>query len=161
MAWNGHMVLQTRQPEQAFSSTEATTGSMSTWPLLIIPWMRAAAAAPWDTESGMSFGPWQAPAMKTPSVMVATGSSLGWRSVSHPSMLQESPNLSAVSLASARGSRAPMSRTMSTGRRCCRPRRVSSYCRMSLPSSPGSRAASVTSATRPRTKCMPSFRRRW
>ena len=109
----------------------------------------------------MSFGPWQAPAMKTPSVIVATGSSLGWRSVSQPSMLQESPKRRAVSFASARGSRAPIRMTMSTGRRCCRPRRVSSYCRISLPSSPGSRAASVTSATRPRTKCMPSLRRRW
>ena len=39
----------------------------------------AAAAPAWATVSGMSFGPWQAPAMKTPSVKVLTGASLGWR----------------------------------------------------------------------------------
>ena len=40
----------------------------------------------------MSFGPWHAPAMKMPSVIVATGSSLGCRSMNQPSMLHEMPN---------------------------------------------------------------------
>ena len=54
----------------------ARTGSIMTVPWLINQDTRAAAAAPWATQLGMSLGPWQAPAMKIPSVMVATGSSL-------------------------------------------------------------------------------------
>ena len=70
----------------------------------------------------MSLGPWQAPAMNTPSVIVATGSSLGCRSVNQPAMLQEMPHLRPISLASSRGSSADISTTMSTGmRRCLHP----------------------------------------
>src|SRR3990170_2803355 len=103
MALNGHRLLQMRQPEQRASSIEATIGSIITVPEEIMPCTREAAAAPWETESGMSFGPWQTPAINTPSVIVATGSSLGWRSVNQLSMLHEMPKRTAVSLASARG----------------------------------------------------------
>src|SRR3990172_8419195 len=103
MALNGHRLLQMRQPEQRASSIEATIGSIITLPEEIMPCTREAAAAPWATESGMSLGPWHVPAMNTPLVIVATGSNLGWRSVNQPSMLQEMPKPTEVSLASARG----------------------------------------------------------
>ena len=92
MALYGHRLLQIRQPEHASSSIEATIGSIITLPLVIMPGTRAAAAAPWATEAGMSLGPWQAPATNTPSVIVATGSSFGCRSVYQPAMLHEMPH---------------------------------------------------------------------
>ena len=104
---------------------------------------------------GCPVGRAQQPAAKTPSVIVATGSSLGCRSMIQPSELQEMPKRRATSLASARGSRPTERMTMSTGIRRCWPARVSSTWTISRPSSAassGSRRASVTSATRPRTK---------
>ena len=160
MALYGHMLLHIRQPEQSSSLIEATMGSIITVPLVIMPEIRAAAAAPWATEAGISLGPWHAPAMNMPSVMVATGSSFGCRSVNQPRMLQEMPHLRPSSLASAWGSKAPMRITMSKGRRRCLPISVSSNCTISLPPSDGDLAASVTSATLPRTKCMPSVNSR-
>ncbi len=61
----------------------------------------AAAAPAWATVSGMSCGPWQAPAMKIPSVKVFTGASLGWRSRKKPSVEQEMLNRRRTSWASA------------------------------------------------------------
>ena len=61
---------------------------------------RAAAAAPWATLLGMSLGPWAAPAMKTPSVIVATGSSFGCFSMNQPLALQDMPKRRATSFAS-------------------------------------------------------------
>src|SRR3972149_2917179 len=66
MAPNGQRPLQIRQPEQCSESIDATTGSIVTIPLLIIPWTRAAAAAPRATPSGMSLGPWPGAAQKYP-----------------------------------------------------------------------------------------------
>ncbi len=43
-----------------------------------------AAAEPEATDAGISFGPWHAPAKKTPSVGLSIGRSLGWYSVNHP-----------------------------------------------------------------------------
>ena len=91
-----------------------------------MPAIRAAAAAPWATEAGMSFGPWHTPATNTPSVIVATGSSFGWRSVYQPAMLHEMPHFRPISLASVCGSIAPISTTISTGMRRCLPSSVSS-----------------------------------
>ena len=129
---------------------------MSTVPEVIIPCTRAAAAAPWETESGMSFGPWQVPAMNTPSVIVATGSSLGCRSVNQSSMLHEMPKRRADLLGvgprlegAQQDDHVDRDAALTADRACPRPGR--SACRPR----PGRRAASVTSATRPRTKCMP------
>ncbi len=65
------------QPEHSSSWITEVAASISTVPLLIIDNTLAAAADACATVSGISFGPWQQPAMKTPSVVVATGSSLG------------------------------------------------------------------------------------
>ncbi len=86
---------------------------------------RAAAAAPCTTVSGTSFGPWQAPAIKMPSVMVATGSSLGWRSTKKPSKSQPILKICETSLESWRDSIAGLRITMSTGTRRLLPRSVS------------------------------------
>ena len=52
-------------------------------------WMMLACA----TLVGISFGPWTQPATKTPSVMVATGSSFGCFSIAQPSKLHEIPKV--------------------------------------------------------------------
>ena len=54
------------------------------------PFLRTAAlwvtaARPDPTLSDEVFGPWQAPAMSTPSTTVSTGRSLGWISLKNPS----------------------------------------------------------------------------
>ena len=91
--------------------------------------------------------------MNMPSVMVATGSSLGCFSIYQPSAAARNAEqlgdffgiLHAAPIAADR-------MTISTGMRRCLPASVSSTWMINLPSSPGSRAASVTSATLPRTK---------
>ena len=105
MALYGHRSLQIRHPEQRASSTVARMGSRAISCCWILPRMRAAAAAPLETLAGMSRGPSAQPAAKTPSVMVATGSSLGWRSITQPSELQPMPKRRATSWASWVGSR--------------------------------------------------------
>ncbi len=72
-------------------------------------------------QAGISFGPWQAPAMKMPSVIVATGSSFGWRSMKKPSKSQPMPKICATSLESWRASMAGLRMTISTGMRRCLP----------------------------------------
>ena len=56
----------------------------------------AAAALAWATVSGTSLGDWQAPAKKTPSVLVWKGRSLGWASWKKPSALRLKPNSDAT-----------------------------------------------------------------
>ena len=51
------------------------------WPVSMRARASAAAAPAWATVSGISFGPWQQPARKIPSVKVLTGASLGCRSM--------------------------------------------------------------------------------
>src|SRR5450756_428850 len=65
----------------------------------------AAAAPAWATVSGMSLGYWQQPAMKMPSVIVLTGSSLGCRSRKKPSAEQPKPKVWLTALASLAGAR--------------------------------------------------------
>ena len=78
--------------------------------------MASAAAAPaCATESGISFGPWQQPARKMPSVKVLTGASLGCRSRKKPSVPQLMLNMRRTLWASAWGSSPIESTTMSTG----------------------------------------------
>ena len=91
IALNGQRSLQIRQPEQRASSTVARIGSRAISRCWIRPRIRAAAAAPLATLAGMSRGPRAQPAAKTPSVIVATGSSFGWRSMIQPSELQVMP----------------------------------------------------------------------
>ena len=105
MALNGHSPLQMRQPEHCSSITLARTGSRAISFCSILPSTRAAAAAPWTTLAGISFGPCAQPAMKMPSVMVATGSSLGCLSMYQPLDEQEMPKSLAVAFASWRGSK--------------------------------------------------------
>ncbi len=77
MALYGHRLPQTPQPEHNVSLTLAAMGSSETLPWLIGIWAAAAAPAAWATVSGMSFGPWQQPARKMPSVLSRTGSAWG------------------------------------------------------------------------------------
>ena len=85
----------------------------------------------------MSFGPWQAPATNTPSVIVATGSSLGCRSVYQPAMLQEMPHFRPISLASACGSSAAHEDHHIDRDAPLPAHSVSSTCTISLPASLG------------------------
>ena len=81
----------------------------------------------------MSFGPWQQPARKMPSVKVLTGASLGCRSRNQPSLLQLRLNMRRRSSASGCGSSPTDSTTMSTGTFRMRLIRVSSACTISRP----------------------------
>jgi hypothetical protein len=74
--------------------------------------------------------------MKIPSVIVATGSNFGCRSIIHPSVLQEC-QISWPFLCDLRAAQACRRTTISTGMRLCLPIRVSSAWTISLPSSPG------------------------
>ena len=138
MALKGQRSLQMRQPEQRSASTVARYGSMAISPWAMRLRMVAAAAAPLETLVGMSRGPSVAPAAKTPSVMVATGSSLAWRSMMKPLVLQPTPKRRATSVASGCGSRPADRMTMSAGTRRLIPASVSSTCTMSRPSWPSS-----------------------
>ncbi len=64
----------------------ATSGSSSAKPFLRMTALWVTAARPEATLSLEFFGPWQAPAMKTPSTTVSTGRSLGWISLKKPSL---------------------------------------------------------------------------
>ena len=75
---------QRMQPMQVFSLTTATAGSRSSSSALKRPSTLAPVALAMATASGMSFGAWQAPARKTPAVLVSTGRSLGWASLMKP-----------------------------------------------------------------------------
>ena len=143
-------------PEQSSSTITDVAASTSIEPALMAARARAAAAEAWATVWGISLGDWQHPTTKIPSFMVATGSSLGCFSRKNPSALRLTENILATSSASARGSMAVLSTTISTGVRRCRPTRVSSPMTISLPSSSGLSAISVTSAGRPLTKLVPS-----
>ncbi len=97
-----------------------------------------AAARAWATVSGMSFGAWQAPAMKMPSVVVATGSSLGWLSMNQPSLSRLMLTRWATSSTSSRGSMPTMRMTRSAGISTVSPESCS-FTSISMPqSSPGS-----------------------
>src|SRR5512145_200499 len=91
------------QPAHFSSIQVAKYGSSSTSPLWI--GMLAADAAPSAdaTVSGISLGPWQTPARKTPAVVVPQGFSFGCASRSHPSIEQETPKSLRVRLVSADG----------------------------------------------------------
>ena len=74
------------QAVQASASTIATSGSSSAKPFLRMTALWVTAARPEATLSAEVLGPWQAPAMKTPSTTVSTGRSLGWISLKKPSL---------------------------------------------------------------------------
>lgn len=88
---------------------------------------------------------------------VDTGASFGCRSVKKPSGPRVMFSSRLTASASACGSSATESTTMSTGMRRTVLARVSSARMTSLPSSAGDIAQSLTSATRPRMKCTPSL----
>ena len=85
MADSEQSVLQILQPAHFSASTMLVADSTSISPLDMRDWTSEAAAEAWATVSGMSLGPWQAPAIKIPSVAVDTGASFGCRSVKNPS----------------------------------------------------------------------------
>ena len=85
IAPNGHDATQSPQPVHASPFTTATCGSSSARPSLSIAALCVTAASPEATLSLEVFGPWQAPAMKTPSTTVSTGRSFGWISLKKPS----------------------------------------------------------------------------
>ena len=157
---NGQRSEHVLHPEQSSSTITEVAASTSIEPALIVARALAAAAEACATVWGISLGDWQHPTTKIPSFMVATGSSLGCFSRKNPSALRLMENFRPTSSASARGSIAVLSTTISTGTRRCRPTRVSSPMIISLPSSSGLSAISVTSAGRPRTKFVPSSRTR-
>ena len=161
MALYGQSATQTLQPEQAASLTKAVAASSSTLPLSMRARASAAPARAWATVSGMSLGPWAQPTIKTPSLAVATGSSLACLSSRKPSALWDRLKSRATSLASGRASMAGQRITMSTGTRITAPTRVFSHTTSSFPFSAGVMAKSVTWAGLPRTKFTPSLDARW
>ena len=66
--------------------TTATSGSSSAKPFFRMTALWVTAASPEATLSLEFFGPWQAPAMNTPSTTVSTGRSFGWISLKNPSL---------------------------------------------------------------------------
>ena len=62
IAWKGHVETHFRHPTQALVLTLATAGSDSIMSFESRESAFAAAALPWATDAGMSFGPWAAPA---------------------------------------------------------------------------------------------------
>src|SRR3990172_6629223 len=157
----GHSGMQIWQPEHSFSSMYARFGSRVMKPFDVRAIASAAAASAWATVSGMSLGPWHAPAMNTPSFSVATGASFGWRSKKKPSAEQDMFRSRRTSSRSGWGSKATLRTTMSAGMRRTVPRRVSSATTTSFPSSRLDSVTSVTSAAFPRMKLTFSERSRW
>ena len=106
----------------------------------------------------MSFGPWHAPATNTPSVMVATGSSLGCRSVNQPSALQRDAAFQAHFLGvGLRLQRRHQDHHVDRHAPLSCPTACLHTWTISLPCfRRDSAATSVTSATLPRMKCIPS-----
>src|SRR5512136_2761419 len=94
------------QPAHFSSIQVAKYGSSSTSPLWIGILAADAAPSADATVSGISFGPWQTPATKTPAVVVPQGFSFGWASRSHPSIEQDTPKSLRVLLVSSFGSTA-------------------------------------------------------
>ena len=69
---------------QSFWSTTAIIGLVLSLSLASRPMTLEAVPEAWATVAGMSLGAWQAPARKTPAVLVSTGRSLGWPSFRKP-----------------------------------------------------------------------------
>jgi len=87
IAPDGHIASHIPQPVHRLTSTSATSGSISTSPC--ISGIEALIAAPTAcaTLSGISFGDWQQPATKMPSVNVSRGRSFGCASMKKQSFL--------------------------------------------------------------------------
>ena len=73
--------MQLKQPVHLSASTSASFGSRVSSSAAKSEQVLAAAADAIITESGMSLGKVQAPAMKIPFVRLSTGCSFGWTSL--------------------------------------------------------------------------------
>src|SRR5271157_6141282 len=99
----GQRLTHIPQPAHFSSMQLAKYGASSTSPLWIGILAADAAPSADATVSGISFGPWQTPARKTPAVVVPHGFSFGCASSSQPSMEQETPKSFRVRLVSSLG----------------------------------------------------------
>ena len=162
MALYGHMVLQILQPEQASSLIEATIGSIITLPLVIMP-----------DDAGGGRGALDRPRRGCPWPLASPGDE---DAVGHGGHRVELGMPLGVPARHAARDAALQAHFLGVGLRLQAAHQhhhvhgdppllaqqgVFALDRSSLPSSDGLRAASVTSATLPRTKLIPSSSSRW
>jgi len=84
----GHIVTQTPHPPHNSSSIATTSGEWVNFSLASSAIAFAAAPLPCATDSGISFGPWPAPATNTPAIRLSTGRNFGCASFRNPSLPQ-------------------------------------------------------------------------